>query len=1386
LLYLTDKNNVVICSIMKSNLQDKKRQVLLRLKYIAAFHFLLILHSHANAVSFQEDLQFQNITSIEGLSNNTVFNITQDSEGFIWIATGEGLNKYDGQSTQTYYTGGINSIPGNLVMQVDVSSEGYLLVGTEKGVCYYRKETDDFHPILHNGNSLGYINQILKLSTNSIMIASRDGLFIIENDFHVRKINDLEFRDLSEYKRGVVWGVWHDEILLLNEDGEIIRRYTNEMVGSKGFTMSLNNVSCTFKDSRGTIWFGTRRNGIGYYQPETDEFISLQVQNRINLIEDNFVREINEDKDGRLWIGTESGLFIYDIEDQKFDFYGQSFDPSEGGLNDKAIYSIFRSRDDIMWVGTYFGGVNFSTSIKKGFRKVYADGGRSRLSGNAVSEIIETRNNKLWIGTEDGGISIYDPVTGDFQYIKHHPDDPHSLSSNNVHALEEDVDGNIWIGTFIGGLNKYDSGTGRIETIDLFPLDSSIIQAVFSVFIDSKDRIWSGGIGGLFLKEAQGDRFNLFKPEFFRNNFIYHIAEDHEGNIWICTYNEGIYKCSTDLQITNYQTESNLDILSNRIVFFLPDSRNILWFGTVGGGLIRYDPIKQHFKSYSVKDGLPNNTVYAIVEDKQGLLWLSTNKGISVLDPQTEEIHNFTINDGLIGNQYNFKSGLLSSNGRIYFGAVNGMTYFNPKELENNNLPPVIHFTDFKVSNTSVDIGKDKMLSSHINYQESIDLKYRHNVFTIDYVALNYFSPGNIQFSCFLEGLENNWNYVGNKKSATYTNLSPGRYTFHLKAENSDGVSSIEERTISINIHPPFWMSGWGYILYAFVLISITFLLIRLYIVRQKEKLNVKLADLEKNKNKELSQHRLNFFTYISHEFKTPLTLIIATLEQMMSQEEISQKQNKYGTLMRKSAMRLLFLINQLMDFRKIETDHASIVLNKGEIVGFIKSSFEAFYPLMEKLSIKGEFSSNIDSYIVYFDPDKLEKILSNLISNSCKSMKESGTISVLVKIKELVHPANPSDSGEKTSDIVITIKDDGPGLSPSKLKQIFQPFYSDDISGIQSSGIGLSLVKSLVKYLNGHIDVRSSEKKGTKFTIQLPLIHNPSPNSVRDEIFVENNSSISVDGSMYQLDAEPVMGNQNYEDGGHREYELLIVEDNLELSSFLANHFSRIFRITTAFNGEEALEQISNSHPDLIISDIMMPVMNGYDLCYRVKETFETCHIPIILLTAKTGEEGRIEGLYKGADAYIGKPFNLRELDLQVRNIIKARESIRKNFASFDSLDEPVSQLCSKDQLFVEYLVKIVHNYLDDGQFDVDTFCQEVNVSRTLLHMKLKKITGLSTTEFIKSIRLNEAKKMLMEREYSVSEIAYRVGFNDPAYFSRSFKKKFNASPSSFGVENS
>lgn len=1331
------------------------------------------------------NLQFENITSINGLSNNTVYCISQDSEGFIWIGTREGLNKFDGYSITSYYhdAADINSIPCNFIKQIISTSDGLLLIGTTNGVCYYNKQMDCFVPVKFKGQSLGDIFRIIELSSKEVLIASVQGLYSVSANFEVRLIHTSYYKDICEYKKGVIWAAFADQVLLMSDDGEIVKQYDSKVMGSKGFNRQPSDIQCIYKDSREIIWLGTIRSGIGYYKPETDEFISLKLKEGVNPIEDNFVRTISEDANGLLWIGTESGLYTYDVESQVFEFYGQSFNPVLKGLNDKAIYSIFRGSDGVMWIGTYFGGVNYSRPYNNKFYRIYADGGYGRLSGNALSQMIETSGGEIWIATEDGGITIYDPQNNNYKYIRHKSGDANSLVSNNVHALAEDKNGDIWIGTFIGGLSKYSPRTQKTEQIKLSHPDPNVVQYVFSVFIDSKNRIWVGAISGLYLRENENSEFKIFNADNFLGNFIYQIGEDQQGNVWVCSYVRGIYKIDSLLEITHY-TQNSGELNTDNITYFYNDSQNIQWFGTLEGGIIRHNPADDKFITLTTANGLPNNTVYAITEDASGNIWFSSNKGISKLSPATGQIVNYTVHDGLVGNQFNFKSCLRDSKNTLYFGAVNGLTYFNPEGLSGDNTEPMLHFTGFRVFNSPLKIGEHNILQSHIDFQDEIRLKYKYKAITIEFVALNFVSPKSNEYAYYLEGFDDGWNYVDDRRNASYTNLSPGTYHFHLKAANDDGEWTNNPRVLKIKILPPLWLSVWGYLFYTLVFLSVLFLYRRYTIMRNKEKLNVQLAILENRKNEELSQHRLNFFTYISHEFKTPLTLIIATLDHLLYFDDISPKFMKFGNSIRKNAMRLLFLINQLMDFRKIETDHAHIKYNKGDIVQFLKSTFEIFNPLFVQKNIDSVFKTEYESFIAYFDPDKIEKIVTNILSNSCKNIGSNGKIGCQIKIQPKKPGISFSNNEPGEKELVIRIFDNGTGIAREKINQIFEPFYTETSSNIPGNGIGLALVKSMVRYLNGSLTVESDEKQGVEFIITLPLYEKMPEYSDIQNNFIEKNQSFSLDNTIFDEETDFESHAVTIQQSDDVTYELLIVEDNKELASFLSYHFSGYFKVTTARDGEEAIQKIEQAQPDLIISDIMMPKMNGTELCKRLKDNFETSHIPIILLTAKTGDESKLEGLGCGADAYINKPFGVKELGLHVRNILLSRENLKKHLMKFGVKEDSFSGLNNKDQKFIGHLTEIVFKNMDNPQFDVDSFAAEAAVSRTLLHNKLKKITNLSTTEFIKMVKLTEAKKLLIKNELSVSEIAYKVGFNDPAYFSRSFKKYFKVAPSEM-VEN-
>ncbi|MEH0152882.1 two-component regulator propeller domain-containing protein [Limibacter armeniacum] len=1312
----------------------------------------------------QSDFSFNKITTRQGLSHSTVYAITQDDRGYVWIGTREGLNRYDSYGLRTFYAGEDSlSLRDNHITAL-LYADDYLYVGSSRGVDRYDYKTDRFLPIKMEGESFGLVNQLYQASDSSLFVCSPKGLFKLEGDRLKAVRPDLNVISITEYKKNVFWLATQQQILLINQEGETVKFYPYLKATDDRLLSCEGNISTIFKDRQGEIWIGTIRSGVYRYVAKEDGFEPILPRHKGNPIEANMVRTLDEDEQGNLWIGTESGLFVYQRGTQTFEHFTHSYDQTVSSLSDKAIYCLYRSRENMMWIGTYFGGVNFVKPNVKTFQQLVADGGVSRLSGKAVSQITDDQSGKLWIGTEDGGITIFDRQSGKMNYLRHHAG-RNSISTNNVHAIHDDGNGHMWIGTFLGGLNRYHQQTRTFTHFSKQEGDSLSLSNnhVYALLSDSKDSLFIGTQNGLNFYDSKKGTVVPYRPEEFTGKFIYDLKEDHLGNIWVCTMNAGVYYHDRKSQKWFHFNTGN-GLPTNRIISAFEDSKQQMWFGSLGGGLIKRKAESQTFTAFTTQDGLPNNNVYGILEDDHQNLWVSTNKGLVRFDPTAETMNSFTISQGVIDNQFNFKSAFRAKDGYMYFGTVNGLCYFHPDSLSFSQDPPAVHLTDFKLFNRSLEIGEDSPLEKQIDETSNITLAYVQNVFTFEFVAINYFSPGNNTYAYYMEGFEDKWNYAGNKRTATYTNLSPGTYLFHLKAANYGGKWS-KEKQVTVVIEPPFWMSKWAYGIYLCLLILIGYLY-KLYLnARSQEKMVLQLERVEKEKIREVNQHKLNFFTYISHEFKTPLTLIIAAID------KLSEKGNTHAgeqelKLVKRNATRLHHLIDQLMEFRKTESDHTSLHLSKGDMVVFLKDTFESFVPLFVKKQLDYRFNAEIKECVIYFDPDKIDKIVTNLLSNAVKHTNAFGEISMSLTLA----------TQENNRTLKIQITDTGSGLSDGEAEKIFLPFYQskNETLKAEGTGIGLALVRSLVHYLKGEISVDSQLDQGTTITVTLPLVDQVALSE--KVVLGQGNRSILTQDLLYEETETAEVEKEE----GKAEYEILIVEDNKELLKFLVSHFSPHYKVSHAADGKTALEKIEKGLPDLVISDVMLPKMDGMTLCRKVKTEVATCHIPVILLTAKANVENKLKGLDEGADAYIPKPFNMKELELVVKNTLNARANLKKHFQQFGNLEGYTEPVNNRDQAFVNKLTELVHKHMDDPDFNVTVLTKEAGVSRTLLHMKLKKLLNLSTTEFIKMIRMQQAAKLLREG-LNVSEVAFQVGFKDPSYFSRSFKDKFNISPSEY-----
>lgn len=1342
---------------------------------ILVFLLLLILPSLFKGLEASEK-RFQHFTTSEGLSYNTVFDIDQDQNGFLWIATGEGLNRYDSYGFKVWYADKSGqSIPSNEVRALLVTQTGTIMAGTTEGLCIYNPDYDNFSHVLYENRSLGYIHDIIGTSKDKLLISSRTGIYYATVGGVILERLPLEpdMLQIREDHDGTFWSFKRQRLFHFDETGNLLKIF---YVGPEGFPTQIpSSISSIDFDSRNRLWIGTFRDGPVLLDVSESRFRPVPIKTyKGGAHPMYFVRDVTEDSEGKFWIGTERGLFIYDLEEAVFEHYLQSFDPSVAPVNDNAIYKIFRSRENIMWLGTYFGGLNLCEPMLTGFKTIKPGIREKDLQGKALSQIIKGPDGNLWIATEDAGIAIYNREESSFTHILAKQRESFPQISSNVHALALDRQGFVWSGNFYGGINRINPTTFQTQNFSHINLDSTSLvnNFVFSLYFDDKGLLWIGTMDGVDCFETTGRNFVRFKPGIFRGKFIYDIFQDRSGNYWFCANdNTGIYRYDRENdKLSHFVKDSTENLLGSSFICHYIDSRGKIWFGSRGGGVAVFDPDTREFKSYDMEDGLPNNVVYGILEDDQNNLWLSTNKGISKFNYITGEIRNFTVDHGLVGNQFNYKSFYKSEDGTLWFGAVNGLTWFHPKQIKTFESEPEIHFTNFRLFNEPVRPGKKSVLEKDIDLTEHITLNYHQNVISFDFIALDYHSRGKNNFFYYMDGFESTWQSAGNHQSVTYTNLPPGDYFFRIKATNIYNFPNDLIRSIKVTIRPPFYRTFWAYLGYFILLGTSIFLLLRFYEIRHREKMALKIEKIGKEKLQELHQHKINFFTYISHEFKTPLTIILASLDAFFSADKIPEPlANKVITLKR-NVLRLQFLINQLMDFRKVETDHATTNLQYGNVIQFLREIFEAFTTLFKRKELEYIFIAPDKSLFINFDPDKLEKIVSNLLSNAFKYTPEHGEITFRIETPE----------NEGNSCLQLTVTDTGTGMTKEQLEKIFNLFYKieNEQNEYQGSGIGLTLTQSLVKTLNGTISVESKPGEGTSFIVKLPYTTESEPAEATGKIplnmtVIENLMNQSLPETLF-----PEKEEENHD------FEIFFVEDDREFLKFLCTHFREKYRATALPNGLEAWNLIHKKIPDLIVTDLMMPGMDGITLCRKLKTSFEFCHVPVIMLTSRSDMESRLESLEVGADVYLPKPFLLSELELQIKNILISKENLKKHFIQFGKieLDHPLK---NKEQQFIEKISRVICSHLDDPEFGVSGLTAELGIGRTLLHTKLKQILDLSTTEFINTIRLREAQKLLIEnQELTMSEIAYKVGFNDPNYFSRTFRKLFNISPTDFRNE--
>ena len=1337
------------------------------------------------------DVKFQHLS--KSLSQNTGQCIFQDHIGFLWIGTANGVNRFDGINVHTYEYDlkDTTSITNNNIRKIAEDKEGNLWIATELGFNRYNRDKDNFTryyfvPGDSNSLSSNLASDVVVDHEGNIWVAAGDLCLYRPGSDDFSRIpapddGSGENRDpyhnfIYEDQHGLVWfGYWKDLYLLDKQNMRLQIIFNGGMSGIKQKEWHLHEM---LQDTDGSYLLATNLAGLLRFTRLKSSFsdpvpFSDSIGNNQRLSDFRILALFRDHKD-YLWVSCENlGLILLNPDREiAYRFYNIPGDRQSLGGN--SVWSIIEDRDQRLWFGIWNAGVDFIDPYFARFDHYQSASGTNSISNNIVTDFVEDDEGNLWIATDGGGLNYFDRKKNSFKPYLHDPGDPNSLGSDAVLSVCFDPRGRLWAGTWNGGITILNSDKTNYSHLNTSNSGLSS-NDVFDVMYDGDHKMYiatyRGGLNIFDLKSEKWENYT-FNPEdstSICSNNLFMIFQDRQNSIWIGTLSDGLelfHKEKNDRgYFTHYQFNylDSTSISDNKIHSIYQDSRNRLWVGT-SNGLNLMNREQGNFTIYGKEQGLPTNYISGITGDSSSVLWLSSLKGITRFDVSQEKMRHFEINDATNGNQFNRNAVYRSTSGEILFGGTNGFNLFNPENIKTNPHAPAVVLMDFKILNESVPVSHNSVLKKHISVTDTITLSYKHSVFSFEFVALNFTHPERNQYAYIMEGFDTKWNYTGTKRTATYTNLDPGDYTFKVRAANNDGIWNEKGVALHITILPPFWRTWLAYIVYALFVFSLFYMVMRYNISRERLRHDLELEHLKLEKLSELDKIKSRFFTNVSHEIRTPIMLILGPLENIINRNNIGNSIKSKLQLIVRNAKRLARLLNQLVDFYRIESPDLDLNLNKNDIVAFVRNIYLSFKEYARTRDIEFTFNSNIQSGNTWFDSDKLDKIIYNLLSNAFKYTPEGGKIGLSLRY---------TAAGKDLKNYIeIIVQDSGKGIPESQMERIFERFYqidSDDEEQATGFGIGLHLTHELVELHQGKILVTSKEGMGTTFTIQLPV----------DTIELET-GSLSPEKQGILPSGENGIESMNTVLGSTPPL-LLFVEDEPDVQSYLSDIFSEKFKILSAIDGEEGYAKALEFIPDIIISDVLMPKLDGYQLCEKIKSHEQTSHIPVILLTKQSEAEQKLIGIKSGADDYLPKPFNAEELMLRIYNLLESRRKMRESFKKQILLEPRDTSILSLDEKFLIRVKQEVEKNITDWRLDADHLAKNSGISRIQLYRKLKGLTGQTVHEFIRTIRLRRATQLLEQGKMRVTEIAYHVGFNDLNYFSRCFRKETGKSPSEF-----
>ena len=1347
----------------------------------------------------KREIIFKQFSKEQGLPGDNVRSIFQDSYGFIWFGIESvGLCKYDGQRYYVYgiANGDSNTLSTSFINFMVEDENGDLWIATEQGLNIFNRDKGIFNsyfsPIIPDSR----IATIYKDKSKGIWIGMKKGArrfipinnheiiagewfgfddrktkYIIDKNFVIEAIGDDIVNSIVEDNFGTYWlGTYSGLFIKCQQNNGILncqkikidetKNYANQIYDiaqiSENYLLLGNNVGVTLFDTKtntsedlnfdkikgfdkanfdvtkilvdknGIFWIG--KNGIISGQVFNVKDINIIIPSAVRGLEGTHIRNIFEDNTGQIWVITKyAGIFKYDPRSQIFPHY------TSNNNNLNFIICACESKSGIVFLGTKFGSLlefnlNNSTITQK---KIYL-GDRYIFR---IECLYEDANSNLWLGHKRGLI-----VLDRNKNVKK------SYEAPKVYGMQINDSGTYWIFTE-KGVYYLDKQTDKVKQFDL---------------------------------TKYGDLFNDNEID------VQNIYTDSNENIWFITYSNGVlrYNKNSNKLFWFKNEPDNIGSLSdNSTRSILEDSRGDIWIGTKFNGLNKYIKESNSFEHFTEADGLPSNAIYSILEDEFGNLWFATNNGVSKYNISKKQFLNFNQSHGLQGNVLGVRSSIRLKNNDLFFGGKNGFNMFSPGKVDIDTFSPPLVITNIQAN--------DDVIAKDIFLNEEVCIPYKKSkLFTIEFAALDYRQPASINYAYQMEGVDNKWIYSDHRNFVTYSNLPHGKYIFRFKATNANGIWTKQFLTADITIETPFWLKWWAYIFYSILGIAIMYAIYYFATIRANYKYELSSKEQEMKRNEELNQMKLRFFTNISHEIRTPLTLILAPLQKLIKNLDLDENVKQKVELIDRSTKRLLKLTDQLLFFRKVQQENLKLELTNSDIVLFLSDIISPFYELAEMQKVHLEFISDYDKLQLWFDPDKIEKIFSNLLANAFKFTSTGDLITVKIhKAEKNIKLKKRFISGvdeNTTRYLKISIKDTGIGMTKKQLEHIFIRFYQAEPfdTGV---GIGLEFVKQLIDIHKGKIEVVSNTDQGTTFHIYLPL----SKNVYKDEVFLDKEidskayipkNSLSL---LYSMDTEVIGSDIIYEQNNDNRPKLLILEDNDELKMYLKQVFENVYNVFVANNGEDGLEIAKNEIPEIIITDVMMPKMDGIQFCKLVKSDVEISHIPVIMLTAKNIDKDQIEGLDSGADDYITKPFNEDVLVARIKNILVSRSKLRQRFSNSIYIDPSEITTNKVDEQFTAKLISIIDADISNPELSIQQIAGLLNMNRVSLFKKIKSIFGKSPSQFIGEYRIKNAVKLLLLNQHKINEIAYMVGFTSPAYFSKLFREVLGKTPSEFLKEN-